>query len=61
VACRSPEAFGMSFLERDSEGRLTFQRTDPQNREANDLPSFVDFFHYGIVIRLSEIAFLMGE
>ena len=51
----------MSFLERDSEGRLTFQRTDPQNREANDLPSFVDFFHYGIVIRLSEIAFLMGE
>jgi hypothetical protein len=58
---RSTGLFGMLSLERDSEGRLAFQRTDLQNRETNDLPGFVDFFHHSIVIRLPEIAFLMGE
>ena len=53
--------FGISLLERDSEGRLAFQRTDLQDREANDLPGFIDFFHHGIVIRLSEVPFLMGK
>jgi hypothetical protein len=60
-AVGSSGLFGMLLLKRDSEGWLAFQPADLQDGEANDLPGLVDFFHHGIVVRLSEISLLMGK